>query len=98
MPEKITLHGFTPDELKKMLKEVVQEEFEVMNEELQRVMGEDDMVSTGTACRLLGVCSKILKVLVDQKKITAFYHLKEKRYSRGQILEYRNKYRDRKRG
>lgn len=98
MPEKITLHGFSPEELEDMLKSVVQKEFENMTDEIQRAMGEDDLVSTGTACRLLGVSPKILKVLVDQGKFSVYYHLKEKRYSRGELLEYRNKYRNRKRG
>jgi len=55
MAEKITLHEMSPEELKQMLRLLVQEEFETVNEELQRIIGEDDLVSTGTACRLLGV-------------------------------------------
>ena len=63
------------------------------NEEIQRVVGEDDLVSTGTACRILGVCSKVLKVLADQRKFSVYHHMKERRYNRGELLDYRNKYR-----
>jgi|APTNR8051073442_1049403.scaffolds.fasta_scaffold03172_2 hypothetical protein len=92
MPEQITLHGMTPDELKFMLRQLVQEEFEAINEEMQRIIGEDDLVSTGTACRILGICSKVLKVLTDDGKFSVYYHLKERRYNRGELLEYRNRY------
>lgn len=99
MPEKITLHEITPNELKMMLRELVQEEFNAVNEEIQRVVGEDDLVSTGTACRILGVCSKVLKVLADQRKFSVYHHMKERRYNRGELLDYRNKYRlNKKRG
>ncbi|MCG8327771.1 MAG: hypothetical protein MI974_08810 [Chitinophagales bacterium] len=50
----IILHAITPAELKKMLREMIQEEFQQVNNEIQRVIGEDDLVSTGTAARLLG--------------------------------------------
>ena len=50
----IILHFITSNELKEMLRELVKQEFEFMNQEVQRVIGEDDLVSTGTACRLLG--------------------------------------------
>jgi hypothetical protein len=99
MAEKITLHEISPEELKKVLRELLQDEFYNINKEIQRVVGEDDLVSTGTACRLLGVCSKVLKVLTDQGKFSVYHHLKERRYSRGELLEYRNQYRiNRKRG
>ena len=92
MPEKITLHEITPVELKAMLQELVQEEFDSMNEELQRVIGEDDLVSTGTACRLLGMSVKSLKILTDRGEFSVYYHLKEKRFNRGELLDYRNRY------
>lgn len=92
MPERITLHELTPVELKSMLRELVQEEFDNMNEYLQRVIGEDDLVSTGTACRLLGVSTKVLKVLTDRGEFSVYYHLKEKRFNRGEILDYRNRH------
>ena len=92
MPERITLHEITPVELKSMLRELVQEEFDNMNEELQRVIGEDDLVSTGTACRLLGMSVKSLKILTDRGEFSVYYHLKEKRFNRGELLDYRNRY------
>lgn len=92
MPAMITLHEITPEELRNMIRTLVQEEFDSINEELQKVIGEDDLVSTGTACRILGVCSKVLKVLTDEGKFSVYYHLKEKRYNRGELLEYRNRY------
>ncbi len=99
MPEKITLHEMTPEELRIMVREIIQEEFEIVNEELQRVVGEDDLVSTGTACRILGVSAKVLKVLADERHFTIYHHIKDKRYSRGELLEYRNRYRrNKKRG
>ncbi len=92
MPEKITLHEMTPDELRGILKEMVEEQFDSMNEKLQRAMGEDDLVSTGTACRLLGMSSKYLKIMTDRGEFSVYYHLKERRYNRGELLEYRNRY------
>ncbi len=92
MPEKITLHEITPVELKTMLRELVQKEFDHMNEDLQRVIGEDDLVSTGTACRLLGVSVKSLKILTDRREFGVYHHLKEKRFNRGELLDYRNRY------
>lgn len=92
MPAMITLHEITPEELRNMIRTLVQEEFDTINEELQKVIGEDDLVSTGTACRILGVCSKVLKVLTDEGKFSVYYHLKERRYNRGELLEYRNRY------
>ena len=99
MPEKITLHEMTPDDLKGIIKEVVHEEFEEVNTELQRVVGEDDLVSTGTACRILGISNKVLKHLIDEGHFTIYHHLKDRRFNRGELLEYRNKYRmNKKRG
>ena len=93
MPETITLHSITPDELRGLLRQLIREEFEAINEEIQRVIGEDDLVSTGTACRILGVCSKVLKVLADRGEFTVYWHLKERRYVRGELLDYRNRFR-----
>lgn len=82
-----------------MLRTLVRLEFEAMNKELQRVIGEDDLVSTGTACRILGMSSKMLKILVDHGQFTVYHHLKERRYNRGELLDYRNQYRvNKKRG
>ena len=83
----IILHSITPAELKAMIRELVKEEFELMNRELQRVIGEDDLVSTGTACRLLGVCSKVLRYLVNEGHFTVFHHMKERRFIRAELLE-----------
>ena len=87
----IILHSVTPHELKELLRQMIQEEFASVNEEVQRVIGEDDLVSTGTACRLLGVCSKVLRYLVKEGHFTVFYHMKEKRYIRAELLGFRNK-------
>lgn len=89
----IILHAITPTELKEMLRSLVKEEFEIMNVEVQRVIGEDDLVSTGTACRLLGVCSKVMRYLIKEGHFTVFHHMKERRYIRAELLEFRNKYR-----
>ncbi|MEO0687624.1 MAG: hypothetical protein AAFY76_21890, partial [Cyanobacteria bacterium J06649_11] len=56
------------------------------------VIGEDDLVSTGTACRILGVCAKVLRYLVNEGHFTVFNHLKEKRYRRGELLAFRNRH------
>ena len=93
MDENILLHQISPAEFKNMLKELVREEFQNINEEIQRVIGDDDLVSVGTACRLLGVCSKIFRYMEREGHFTVFHHLKEKRYNRGELLEFRNKYR-----
>lgn len=93
----IILHSIAPADLKEMLQEMIQAQFEEMNKEIQSVIGEDDLVSSGTACRLLGICSKVLKILTDQGHFTVYYHLKERRYNRGELLIYRNRHRASKR-
>lgn len=99
MNNDIILQAISTEDLENLLRNLVRKEFETMNEELQRIIGEDDLVSTGTACRILGVSTKVLKVLVDQGYFTVYYHLKEKRYNRGELLDYRNRYRvNKKRG
>lgn len=97
MANDIILQAISIQEFKNTLKEMFRSEFGAMNEELQRVFGEDDLVSTGSACRILGVCSKVLKVLTDEGRFTVFHHLKERRYIRGELLDYRNQYRTNKR-
>ncbi|GJM35925.1 MAG: hypothetical protein DHS20C18_49260 [Saprospiraceae bacterium] len=89
----IILHAITPAELKEMLRTMVKEEFQEMNSEVQRVIGEDDLVSTGTACRLLGVCSKVMRYLVQEGQFTVFHHMKERRFVRAELLDFRNKHR-----
>lgn len=97
MANDIILQAISIQEFKDTLKEIIRSEFSTVNEELQRVFGEDDLVSTGSACRILGVCSKVLKVLTDEGRFTVFHHLKERRYIRGELLDYRNQYRTNKR-
>ena len=97
MNDNILLHQISPTEFKDMLKELVREEFQNINEEIQRVIGDDDLVSVGTACRLLGICSKVFRIYEKDGYFTVYHHLKEKRYSRGELLEYRNKFRAHKR-
>ena len=87
----IILYAITPHELKELLQEMIREEFTEVNEEVQRVIDEDDLVSMGTACRLLGVCSKVPFFLVKEGHFTVFYHMKEKRYVQAKLLEFRNK-------
>jgi DNA-binding transcriptional ArsR family regulator len=96
MTNDIILQGLSVDDLEAMLQKLVRKEFEQMFDELQQAMGEDDLVSTGTACRVLGVCSKVLKVLTDEGHFTVYHHLKERRYIRGELLEYRDRYRSKK--
>ena len=90
--KSVVLHSLAPTELEELITKVLQKELEHLNEQLQMVMGDDDLISSGTACRLLGVSSKILKVLLDEGYFTVFYHLRERRFRRSEILEYRNKY------
>ena len=96
MLEKLTLHEITPTELKTILRELMQTEFAELQLQLEQSLGADDLVSTGTACRILGVCSKVLKVLADKGTFTVYHHLKDRRYSRGELLEYRNRFRSNK--
>jgi len=93
MANDIILQAISTEDLEELLRTLVRAEFSSINEELQRIIGEDDLVSTGTACRILGVSTKVLKVLVDQGYFTVYHHLKERRYSRGELLDYRNRYR-----
>ena len=93
MTNDIILQAISTKDLENMLRALVRTEFETMNEELQRIIGEDDLVSTGTACRILGMSSKVLKILVDQGYFTVYYHMKERRYNRGELLDYRNRHR-----
>jgi len=97
MANDIILQAISIQEFKDTLREMIRSEFSTMNEELQRVFGEDDLVSTGSACRILGVCSKVLKVWTDQGHFTVFHHLKDRRYIRGELLDYRNQCRTNKR-
>ncbi len=92
MSLKITLHELTPSELAALIRELVRDEFDDISNKLQRVVGEDDLVSTGTACRLLGVSNRTLKILTDRGDFTVYYHLKEKRFNRGELIDYRNRY------
>jgi hypothetical protein len=96
MPEKITLHGMTPDEFRKLLEEIMEDKFEEMYLELQKAMGDDDLISTGTVARLLGICNKNVKVLVDRREISFYDHIKERRYNRAEILEYRDRHKTRR--
>ena len=93
MANQTLLHNVSPDDLRSLLQDLVREEFSVISVEVQRVIGEDDLISSGSACRILGVCRKVFKVLEGQGHFTVFHHLKERRYLRGELLDYRNKYR-----
>lgn len=92
MAAKITIHEMSPEELRNQIQGMFKDEFENVSEKLQRAFGEDDLVSTGTACRLLGVSPKVFRILRDEGHFTVYHHLKERRYNRGEILGYRNKY------
>lgn len=72
---------------------MIREEFQEMNTEIQKVMGEDDLVSTGTASRLLGVCPKVFRYLVNEGHFTVYHHMKERRFPRAELLDFRNKHR-----
>ncbi|NET37017.1 MAG: helix-turn-helix domain-containing protein [Cyanothece sp. SIO1E1] len=99
MTNDIILQAISTKDLEEIIRTLVRTEFKAMNEELQRVIGEDDLVSTGTACRILGVCPKHLKKIIDTGHFTVYHHLKERRYNRGELLDHRNKYRvNKKRG
>ena len=76
-----------------MLQDMVRQEMERINTEIQMVMGEDDLISSGTATRLLGMCKKLFGILVQEGHFTVYCHLKDRRFSRGEILNYRNKHR-----
>ncbi|MEO0685090.1 MAG: hypothetical protein AAFY76_08620, partial [Cyanobacteria bacterium J06649_11] len=49
----IILHSITPQQLRDLLRQMIREEFVSISNEVQEVIGEDDLVSTGTACRIL---------------------------------------------
>ncbi|MEL7196394.1 MAG: hypothetical protein AAFO96_28430 [Bacteroidota bacterium] len=66
MTNDIILQTISTQELEDLLRSLVRAEFQSMNIELQRIIGEDDLISTGSACRILGVSNKVLKILVDQ--------------------------------
>ena len=85
------LREVSPKELQALLRVLIREEFAKMNDEIQRALGEDDLISTGSACRLLGVSNKVFKYLLDEGHFTVYYHLKERRFNRGEILAWRNK-------
>lgn len=94
--DSIVLHSIAPEELKIMIREMMKDEFQNINIEIQRVIGEDDLVSTGSACRILGVCSKVFRILVKDGNFTVFHHMKERRFIRAELLDYRNKWRTNK--
>jgi len=93
---RVVLHSVSPDELKELLQEMIRLEFQKINTEIQIVIGEDDLVSAGTASRLLGICNKYFNILVQDGHFTVFHHLKERRFKRAELLEYRNKWRQNK--
>ena len=88
----VVFHSLSPVDLEELITKILHKEFEHLNEQLQMVMGDDDLISSGTACRLLGVSQKVLKYLLDEGYFTVFYHLRERRFRRSEVLEYRNKY------
>lgn len=99
MPEKITLHEIDAVEFENLIRKIIKEEFVDIDIKVQRAMGEDDLISIGTVCRLLGCSSKVVKPLIDQGYFTVYNHLKERRFKRSEILDYVNKYRtNKKRG
>jgi len=93
---RVVLHSVSPEELKELMREMIQFEFQKINNEIQMAIGDDDLISTGNACRLLGVCSKYFKILVQDGHFTVFHHLKERRFKRAELLEYRNRWRQNK--
>ena len=93
----IIIHNVTPEQHKAMMQEMIREEMERMFLELQTILADDDLISTGRAASLLGLCNKSFRVLASTKHFTVYQHLKERRFSRGEILEYRNQYKSRKR-
>lgn len=95
--DNIILHNMTPEQHKTMLQNLIREELDRISIELQMAMGEDDLISTGTASRLLGMCTKVFRILVQEGHFTVYHHLKERRFLRSEILEYRNKFRVRRR-
>ena len=99
MAAKITIHEMSPEELNNLIQKTVKNEFEHMSNEFQKAFGEDDLISIGTACRLLGMSKKYFNILVDRGQFTVYHHMKERRFKRGEILEYRNKHKtNKKRG
>ena len=52
--KNVVVHSISPVELEELLTRVLQKELEHQNEQLQMAMGDDDLISSGTACRLLG--------------------------------------------
>ncbi|MBK8194573.1 MAG: hypothetical protein IPK76_15665 [Lewinellaceae bacterium] len=99
MKNDIILQAISLRQPEQTIQNMVRTEHKDLMDELQRAFGEDDLVSTGTACRILGVCSKVLKILADEGHFTVYHHLKDRRYVRGELLDYRNGFRvNKKRG
>lgn len=92
----IVMHGVAPEQLKEMMRSLIKEEFDQINIDMQRIIGEDDLVSTGSACRILGICAKVFRILVQDGHFTVFHHMKERRFIRAELLAYRNKFRKNK--
>ena len=46
MTNEIILQSLSKEELRDMVQEMVRTEFQIINREIQRVIGEDDLVST----------------------------------------------------
>ncbi len=82
----------SPIELQALLRVLIQEEFAKIQDVIQRALGEDDLIIKGSAFRLLGVNNKMFNYLLDEGHFTVYYHLKERRFNRGEILARRNKW------
>lgn len=93
MAEQTPLHNVSLEDLQTLIQGLIRSEFASISAEVQRVIGDDDLVSSGTACRILGVCRKVFKILESQGHFSVFHHLKERRYLRSELLDYRNKHR-----
>ena len=93
----IVLQSMNPEELKALIREIIDEGIQDVSEQLERSFGEDDLISSGSARRILGVSDKYFRILIKDGLFTCYTHLKERRFCRGEILEFRNKYKIKKR-
>lgn len=89
----VIIHGINPQEFKQVIQELVRNELKKQTLELEVKILEDELLPVGRASRLCGLCVKSFRILAETGKFTIYTHLgTEKRYSKREILEYRNKY------
>lgn len=89
----VIIHGIDPQEFKQVIQELIREELKKQTLELEVKITEDELLPVGRASKLCGLCIKSFRILAETGKFTIYNHLgTEKRYSKREILEYRNRF------